>query len=101
MSEDEAFYDQPDVLTNYLAHRARPDNPNDALERPGFLELAGDLSHLDIVDLGCGDAAFGKQAFWQGARSYTGIEISQAMVDLASQSLANTPGKVRHVSIET
>ncbi|MBE9182102.1 methyltransferase domain-containing protein [Oculatella sp. LEGE 06141] len=101
MPEDEAFYDNPDVRARYLAHRAQPDNPNTTLERPLFLSLAGDLSNLDIVDLGCGDAAFGQEALRQGARSYTGIEASQAMVDVARQVLANTPGKVDHNRIET
>ncbi|RUT10195.1 hypothetical protein DSM106972_006900 [Dulcicalothrix desertica PCC 7102] len=41
MSEDKEFYDIPEVLKYYIAHRRRPDNPNDALERPIFLELAG------------------------------------------------------------
>lgn len=101
MSQDKAFYDNPEVRANYLAHRARPDNPKDALERPLFLELAGNLSNLDIVDLGCGDASFGKDALLQGARSYTGIEVSKAMVDIAHQTLANTVGKIHHESIET
>lgn len=48
MSEDRAFYDNLDVRANYLAHRDRTDNPNDTLERPIFLELAG---NLDIFDL--------------------------------------------------
>lgn len=100
MAEDR-FYDNPAVRAKYLAHRAQPDNPNDTIERPIFLELAGDLNKLDIVDLGCGDAAFGQQAFRQGARSYTGIEVSQAMVELARQTLADTSGKVHHQSIET
>lgn len=100
MSRQE-FYDNPEVRAQYLAHRDRSDNPNDALERPLFLELAGNLSNLDIIDLGCGDAAFGKEALQQGARSYTGIEVSKSMVDLARQTLANTPGKVYLESIET
>ena len=100
MSAENEFYDNPEVRTNYLARRACPDNPNDTLERPLFLELAGDLTHLDIIDLGCGDAAFGKAALLQGARSYEGIEVSQAMVDLAYQTLAGTSGNIRHEKIE-
>lgn len=100
MSESKAFYDNAEVRAKYLAHRTRPDNPNNALERPLFLELAGELGNLDILDLGCGDAAFGKEALQHGARSYTGIEVSRAMVDLARQTLTNTSGKVHHQSIE-
>jgi predicted TPR repeat methyltransferase len=40
-------------------------------------ELVG--RHLDIVHLGCGDDVFGQEALLQGARSYTGIEISETM----------------------
>jgi SAM-dependent methyltransferase len=101
MSEDQAFYDKPSVQAKYLAHRDRPDNPNDALERPCFLELAGNLGNLDIVDLGCGDASFGKEALLAGAQSYIGIEISRAMVDLAHQMLVDTSGRVHYESIET
>lgn len=101
MPGNHEFFDNPDVRSRYLAHRTQPDNPNDALERPLFLELAGNLNQRDIVDLGCGDAAFGREALLQGARSYTGIEASQAMVDLAQQTLANTLGRVYHQRIET
>lgn len=101
MSGESAFYDNLDVRANYVAHRDRADNPNDTLECPIFLELAGNLSNLDIVDLGCGDAAFGQAALVAGARSYIGIDISQAMVDIARQTLANTSGKVYCQSIET
>ncbi len=100
MSGDREFYDNLDVRANYLAHRDRTDNPNDTLERPIFLELAGNLSNLDIVDLGCGDAAFGRAALVAGARSYIGIDISQATVNIASVWLADTSGKVYCQSIE-
>ncbi|BDA66922.1 Methyltransferase type 11 [Calothrix sp. PCC 7716] len=101
MSEDKEFYDNPEVLRYYLVHRRRPDNPNDALERPIFLELAGNLTNLDIIDLGCGDASFGSYALLQGARSYEGVEVSSSMLDIARQTLAGTSGKVRHESIQT
>lgn len=101
MSGDREFYDNPDARTNYLAHRERPDNPDDTLERPIFLELTGNLTNLDIVDLGCEDAAFGQAVLLQGARSYIDIDISQVMVDIARQTLTNTSGKVVHATIET
>lgn len=101
MPDREEFYDNPDVRAKYSARRTQPDNPNDTLERPTFLELAGSLNQLDIIDLGCGDASFGKEALLQGARSYIGIEASRAMVDLALAQLTNTSGKVHHERVET
>lgn len=100
MPEEQPFYDHPAVQAQYFAHRNRPDNPNDALERPIFLELAGDLAGLDILDLGCGDAAFGREALQQGAGSYEGIDAAEAMVELACQNLTGTSGRVRQESIE-
>lgn len=100
MPEEQSFYDHPQVQANYFSHRNQSDNPNDKLERPIFLKLVGDLAHLDIVDLGCGDAVFGKEALLQGAKSYEGIESSEAMVALARQMLAGTTGKVFHEKIE-
>ncbi|HEY9620257.1 MAG TPA: class I SAM-dependent methyltransferase [Crinalium sp.] len=101
MSNHEEFYDNPDIRARYFAHRIQPDNPNDTLERPIFLDLVGNFKQLDIIDLGCGDASFGKEALLQGARSYIGIEASRAMVDIALAQLTNTPGNVRHQRIES
>ena len=100
MSKDNEFYDDNNVLESYSAHRKRPDNPNDALERPLFLDLVGDLRGLDITDLGCGDGLFGKEALDSGARSYKGIEASEAMIDIAKRVLANTRSEVYHQRIE-
>ena len=87
-------------LEHIFAHRKRPDNPNDTLERPIFLDMAGNFHNLDIIDLGCGDALFGKEALANGARSYQGIEVSQGMVDIARQVLKGTAGDVQQQSIE-
>lgn len=101
MPNDKPFYDNPAVQETYFSHRDRPDNPNDTLEHPIFLDLAGNLAGLDIIDLGCGDASFGKEAFEQSAQSYLGIEVSVAMLGRARKTLEGTPGKVHRESIET
>jgi SAM-dependent methyltransferase len=100
MSTQDEFYDREGVLDRYRRHRDRQDNPNDAIERPIFLELLGNVRGLDIVDLGCGDAGFGREALEQAARSYHGVEVSRAMVDLARRSLDAERGSVELVSIE-
>lgn len=101
MSNHEEFYDNTDIRARYFAHRIQPDNPNNTLERPIFLDLVGNFNQLDIIDLGCGDASFGKEALLQGARSYIGIEASSTMVNAALAMLTNTSGKVRHQRIES
>jgi SAM-dependent methyltransferase len=95
------FYDDEDVFETYLAHRDRADSPNDTLEKPVLLELLGDLSGKRILDLGCGDAAFGKEALRLGCSAYLGIEGSRNMVALAEQSLSGTGGLVDRANLET
>jgi SAM-dependent methyltransferase len=100
MSGRGAFYDDDEWRATYLQGRERPDNPHDAIERPIFRELAGDLSGLDIIDLGCGDARFGREALEEGAHSYLGVEISEQMAILAQKNLEGLNGRIIHGSIE-
>jgi SAM-dependent methyltransferase len=96
------FYDDPEVFATYRARReTRVDSPNDVLEKPIFDELAGDLAGLRILDLGCGAAGFGREAYEKGCRSYLGIDGSEKMVRLARDVLAETPGQVVRARIET
>ena len=95
------FYDDNDVFQSYMASRGRQDNPNDTLEKPVLLELLGDLTGKRILDLGCGDAAFGREAFQHGCAAYVGVEGSHNMIVLARQNLAATPGQVIQANLET
>jgi SAM-dependent methyltransferase len=95
-----AFYDDDAVFATYMAARRRPDNPNDTLEQPVVLELMGDLAGRRVVDLGCGDAAFGNLVLARGGSAYLGIEGSRNMVALARETLAGTRGQVQHCAIE-
>ena len=99
MAKDKPFFDHEEVLERYLGDQ-RPDNPKATLERPLFLELAGDLRELDIVDLGCGDGLFGLEAFTKGAATNEGIELSKAMLEVARKALAHTPAKLHRKAIE-
>ncbi len=59
--ECESFYDVPGVYDRYTAHRK--DNrlsPNYVMEEPAFLNEVGDPTGLRVLDLGCGDGAFGR-----------------------------------------
>lgn len=98
--EGSAFYDDDNIFKTYMARRQRGDNPNDTLEKPVILELAGELTNQRILDLGCGDASFGREALTKACQTYVGIEGSSNMVKSAERVLAGTNGKVIQASIE-
>jgi SAM-dependent methyltransferase len=91
--EGSSFYDDEAVFATYIRHRQRSDTPNDTLEKPVILDLVGAIAHKHILDLGCGDAAIGRELLQNGAASYVGIEGSQKMFALAKQMLIGTSGK--------
>jgi SAM-dependent methyltransferase len=98
--EGSAFYDDDDVFKTYMVRRQRENNPNDTLEKPIVLELAGELTNQRILDLGCGDATFGREALARGCQSYLGIESSSNMIHSAQQVLDGTSAKVVQSTIE-
>lgn len=95
------FYDDDAVFSIYMAGRnQRVDSPNDVLEKPIIDELVGRVDNLRILDLGCGDARYGRQALQQGCQSYLGIDGSRNMIDLAKEQLAGTSGQALRATIE-
>ena len=94
-------YDQEDFLKNYMKRRGRKDSPNNAIETPIIYELIGDFQNKSILDLGCGDASFGKELLSQGAALYTGIEGSRQMVALAELNLNTDNGLIHHETMES
>jgi SAM-dependent methyltransferase len=99
-SDGPAFYDNDAIFNTYMAGRSRIDNPKDTLEKPIILELAGNLTNKRILDLGCGDAAFGREALSKGCQTYLGIDGSHNMVEAAQQGLVGTIGKVVQGMVE-
>ena len=95
------FYDNDDVFATYVAMRQRPGNANDTLEKPVFDALLGDVRGLRVLDLGCGDASFGRELLAKGAIAYVGIEGSVKMATQAQQTLAGTTGQVIQSSMES
>lgn len=96
-----AFYDVEEVFATYAAMRQRPDNANNTLEKPIFDALLGDVGGLRVLDLGCGDAGFGRELLAKGAAAYVGIEGSAKMFAQAQQILVGTRGEVIHCSMES
>lgn len=94
------FYDDDAVFSTYARHRQRPDNPNNTLEKPVVFELLGSVVGQRVLDLGCGDALFGRELLAAGARRYVGVEGSRNMVAVAQQNLAGTGGEIIHNALE-
>ncbi len=94
-------YDQEDFFSTYMKRRGRKDSPNNAIEGPIIKELLGDVHHKDILDLGCGDASFGKELLDRGAASYTGVEGSKQMAAAAQRNVADKNGTIIRESMES
>ena len=95
-----AFYDDDAVFATYTAARQRRDGPNNTLEQPVILELAGELAGRRVLDLGCGDAAFGRMVLEHADGAYLGVEGSRNMAALARATLAGTNGQVQLCALE-
>ena len=79
-----SFYDDEPSLDAYLEHRhADVSSPNLVMEDPAFQTEVGDLSGLDILDLGCGDGTFAAQCVVDGCASFVGIDSASGMIDRA------------------
>src|SRR4051812_38287884 len=96
-----SVYDQEDFFSDYMKRRSRKDSPNNAIETPIMYELIQDFQNKDILDLGCGDASFGKDLVERGAASYSGIEGSEQMVEAAKRNLSQVNGSVHHHTMES
>ncbi|MFB7140598.1 class I SAM-dependent methyltransferase [Gottfriedia sp. NPDC056225] len=93
-------YNQDDFFSEYMKRRNRIDSPNNAIEGPIIHELIRDVDQKNILDLGCGDASFGKELLLLGANSYLGIEGSEQMIKVAEINLRDTLGSIYYSSIE-
>jgi SAM-dependent methyltransferase len=96
-----SVYDQDDFFSNYMRRRGRKDSPNNAIEGPIMYELIGDIQDNNILDLGCGDASFGRELLQLGAKSYTGVEGSKQMVEAARTNLFSLSGMIHLETMET
>lgn len=89
------FYDREEQFAKYTARRGMPENANDTLEEPIIWEMTGEVKGFSVLDIGCGDAQFGQKLLQAGAESYTGIEGSRNMHELAVQTLQEVEGQAK------
>jgi SAM-dependent methyltransferase len=62
--------------------RRAPSSLSDFTGRPAVFELCGEVSGLEVLDLGCGEGYCSRELAGRGAR-VTGVELSAEMVQLA------------------
>ncbi|BCB04022.1 class I SAM-dependent DNA methyltransferase [Bacillus sp. KH172YL63] len=95
-------YNQSDFFSAYMKRRSRKDSPNNAIEGPIMYELFGDFKDKAVLDLGCGDASFGKELLEKGAGHYTGVEGSEQMLASAEMNLSGEEnGTLHHETMES
>ncbi len=94
------FFDDEQVLETYTSRRNLPTSPNETIEYPIFRELIGEARGLDVLDLGCGEAAFGRELLDKGIRSYVGLEASEKMANVAEERLEGLNASVVRSTIE-
>lgn len=88
------FYDRDENFARYMERRQAEENANDTLEKPVFQELLGSVAGLRILDVGCGDASYGRELLDRGCTAYLGLEGSGNMVTAAQKSLEGANGNV-------
>ena len=70
----------------YMQFRKRDNSPNETMEKPAIVELLDSVHGKTILDIGCGDGAFGRELLNAGAKQYTGVEPSAEMLQLARKN---------------
>lgn len=100
MVDGPQFYDNDEVFETYWKRRNRPDNPNDALEKPIILDMIGNVKYAGILELGCGNGDFGNLLLAMGCQSYTGVDSSYNMINLAKKNAASDRARLISGRIE-
>lgn len=98
--EGSSAYEEKDFLESFLQRRNRLESPNNSIEKPVIYELLGAFQNKRILDLGCGDALFGKELLKSGAMHYHGVEGSEQMYRLASVNLTGLNAQITKSTME-
>ena len=97
-----SVYDQEAFFASYMERRNRKQSPNIAIEGPIIFELIGNSEGCTVLDLGCGDASFGRELLLEkGILSYTGLEGSIQMRAAALENVKGLNGEIVAGTMET
>lgn len=89
-----SVYDSDGFFERYQKLRRNPISLNELVEKPTMLQLLPDLSGKTLLDLGCGTGEHLQLYLQRGASFVVGVDLSQAMLAQATQSLAKQPNFV-------
>lgn len=67
------------------------------VEQPSFLQLAGKVEGLRVLDLACGDGFYTRMLKAAGAREIVGVDISPAMITLARRQEQDAPADIDYI----
>lgn len=79
------IYDNPEFYEAYKELRESEFNANDLMIRPNMRKLAGDVSGLRVLDMGCGAGDMSRWLADNGAALVTGMDISERMLGAAAE----------------
>ncbi|WP_027953664.1 MULTISPECIES: class I SAM-dependent methyltransferase [Halobacillus] len=95
-----SIYDKNEFFDAFLHRRNRRDSPNNAMEKPAFLNMMGKVHDQRVLDLGCGDGSFGLDLCRAGCRIYEGVEGSANMLKAAQENLKTARARLHHTMVE-
>ena len=81
--EEQNIFDDQMFFEGYRHLRENPMSANDTVEKPALFSLCPDFKDMTVLDLGCGFGENCRKIALEGARSVTGIDISQKMLETA------------------
>ena len=89
------------ALGDHFARRAT-DNPYNAhTDRPAVLALAGDVTGLRVLDLGCGAGHYITELRARGVAEVVGVEGSETLLGHARERVGDDPAvRLRHHDLE-
>ncbi|WP_030317759.1 class I SAM-dependent methyltransferase [Streptomyces sp. NRRL B-3229] len=89
------------ALADYFAGNATDGPYNAHTDRPAMLELAGGLSGLRVLDVGCGAGHYITELRARGAAEVVGVEGSARLLDHARDRVGDDPAvTLRHHDLE-
>ena len=80
----------------FFADRATESIYNAYTDRPAMLELAGDLTGLRVLDVGCGAGHYAADLLARGAAGVVGLEGSESLLTAARERLGDSAELHQH-----